>query len=257
MTRRTENHQNGSGLDYPELFDLRGRSYDTAMRLFPDARLQEFMQVIDRADLKPGMHVADVPAGGGYLAEYLPRGCYWHGHEPSTGFDSTAPRHGGDIATTGFLPLPWGNASMDAAISLAGVHHMADKAALFREVRRIVRPGGCFVLSDVAKDSPQALFLDGYVNTHNSTGHHGLFLDSSTEAELEAAGWHCQSSQLVEFSWLFDNREAMGEFCRRLFDLRKGTPEETIDVIAEDLGIEERGGGRIGMRWALRTIVAA
>jgi SAM-dependent methyltransferase len=242
-------------MDYRDLFDLRGQSYDCAMRMFPAAREQEFMQVITRAGLSPGMCVADVPAGGGYLADFLPGDCEWQGHEPSGGFSSGTIRHGQDIESQAFLPLPWESESMDAAVSLAGVHHMADKSHFFREVRRVLRPGGRFVLSDVAACSPEAAFLDGYVDAHNSTGHRGLFLDGVTEAELEAAGWRCLTSEIVRFHWVFDTCEAMGTFCRYLFDLRRGTLADTIQAIESELGVERLEDGRIGMRWGLRTIV--
>jgi SAM-dependent methyltransferase len=243
-------------MDYSALFDLRGQSYDKAMRLLPEARAQEFMQVIRRASLVPGMRVADLPAGGGYLADFLPSHCSWHGHEPSIGFVGDRVAHGAEIHGSDLLPLPWEDDSMDVAISLAGVHHLSDKAALFEEVRRVVRPGGRFVLSDVEANSPQAIFLDGYVNENNSTGHRGLFLDKSTENELEHSGWRCLSSDFVCFHWVFEHRESMGAFCRNLFDLRGDSLSGTIDAIESRLGVDDLHNKQVGMRWGLRTIVA-
>jgi SAM-dependent methyltransferase len=145
---------------YQDLFDVRGSSYDGAMQRYPQAREQEFAQVVSAVPLQPGMVVADVPAGGGYLRAYLPAGCQWLGHEPCAGFT----QHG---AASGqgkpWLPLPWCDAAVDVVISLAGVHHVDDKRPLWAELWRVVKPGGHLVLSDVAAGTPVARFLDGYV----------------------------------------------------------------------------------------------
>ncbi|MES1944807.1 type 11 methyltransferase [Salinisphaera sp. PC39] len=243
-------------LQYTEVFDKRGQSYHRAMRRFPAARAEEFRQAIRRAGLVPGMRVADVPAGGGYLRGFLPRGCTWHGHEPSAGFSL----HGDDTRSSAgatLVPLPWPSDDMDAAISIAGVHHTTDKPALFAELRRVTGPGGRFVLSDVDSGSPQAYFLDGFVDAHNGTGHRGLYLDETTERELADSGWQPISSELVRFHWVFGDRDELAAFCRDLFGLRDVAAGDIIEAIKNQLGIDDLDGGRVGMRWALRTITAA
>ncbi len=49
------------------------------------------------------------------------------------------------------LPLP--DASVDLALSTVSFHHWGDQAAAFREIARILRPGGYFILSDFAPPS--------------------------------------------------------------------------------------------------------
>ncbi len=46
------------------------------------------------------------------------------------------------------LPLP--DASIDAALSTMSFHHWQDQPAGVREIARVLRPGGCFVLADVS-----------------------------------------------------------------------------------------------------------
>jgi len=48
------------------------------------------------------------------------------------------------------LPLP--DASVDSVVMLGGVHHIGDRAGLYREIARILRPGGLFVLREPADD---------------------------------------------------------------------------------------------------------
>lgn len=238
---------------YQEHFDRRGSSYDLAMRRDPDARQQEFAQAIAAAKLQTGMVVADVPAGGGYLKRYLPAGCTWVGHEPCASFTNhgAAESKGVDL-----LPLPWRDAGVDVAISLAGVHHIEDKQPLFAEFLRIVKPGGRLVVSDVATGSAVAHFLDGYVGAHNSTGHEGVYLGEGTLAELGAAGWSVESHRIQDFHWVFPDRGAMAAFCHELFDLRTSTVADTQAAIETQLGVTDLPNGTVGMAWSLLTISA-
>ncbi|MGR8979331.1 MAG: class I SAM-dependent methyltransferase [Gammaproteobacteria bacterium] len=242
--------------DYEDLFESRGSAYDEAMRRFPTAREQEFRQVIDRAGLKPGMNVADVPAGGGYLKSYLPADCVWRGHEPCASFYSAGAGTEEAAISVPLLPLPWADATIDAALSIAGVHHLKDKRCLFAELFRVTKPGGLFVLSDVAEGSAVARFLDGYVGANNSTGHEGIFLSNYTLIELQDAGWRVLSDEYLEFHWIFQNRESMGAFCHGLFDIRRTSVDDTIGAIETELGIDCLDDRRKGMRWGLTTIVS-
>jgi SAM-dependent methyltransferase len=239
--------------EYQVLFDQRGSAYDRAMRRFPEARRQEFMQAIDSARLAPGMRVADLPAGGGYLQNFLPAYCQWFGHDPSQGFDHHGASSGSGMS---LLPLPWQDVSMDAAISLAGLHHTADKIPVFKELHRVIKNEGRLVVSDVGKGSAVAEFLDGYVAENNSTGHEGLYIDQHTLTEVQCAGWAIESSMTKDFYWLFADLQQMASFSHQLFDLRLSTESDTLQAIDQCLGITHFANGSVGMRWSLMTIIA-
>lgn len=238
---------------YEDMFVQRGSAYDRAMRRLPQARAAEFAQVIARADMRSGQVVADVPAGGGYLRGFLPAGVAWVGHEPCASFQGG--QHGASSSGRPLLPFPWEDASMDRVICLAGLHHQEDKIPFHSEARRVLRPSGRYVLSDVPADSPVAAFLDGFIGAHNSTGHSGTYLDGRTQSELSAAGLRIVSDELVRFLWIFRDVSELGEFCHGLFDLRTASPRSVAEAAAEQLGVEVVPEG-VGLRWELRTVVA-
>ena len=73
-------------MNYEDIFRERGGAYGHAMRRWPDASREEFLQPLQWAGLTDGEKVVDVPAGGGYLRRYLPASCQWFGHEPCGSF---------------------------------------------------------------------------------------------------------------------------------------------------------------------------
>lgn len=238
---------------YDELFALRGSTYDQAMTAFPTARRAEFDQLF--RDFRPGAgsRVGDIPAGGGYLKDFLPAGCEWHGHEPCASFTN----HGANEAGTAgipLLPVPWPDEHVDIACSLAGLHHLEDKRPLFTEIHRVTRQGGRFVVSDVEEGSSVSRFLDDFVGEWNSTGHEGLYLNGETIAELESAGWEVERAATSDFHWKFADREQMVAFCGRLFDITRASPEQIDNAIETMLGTTMTPDGGTAMKWSLFTI---
>lgn len=241
--------------DYQSMFQKRGGNYHLAMELAPDARNHEFAQVVNHLQSRSGCVVADVPAGGGYLGRYLPVGTTYLPHEPCDTFglipgtSGNQPPQGRDL-----LPLPWASESVDAIVSLAGVHHLESKEALFEECRRVIREDGQLILSDVDEGSAVAHFLDDFVGAHNSTGHEGLYLSHKTRDDLTASGWHIDTDQRASCPWVFRDEQEISAFFRHLFDLRNIEEPEILDGIERHLGINREA--TLMVPWSLRTLVA-
>jgi SAM-dependent methyltransferase len=239
--------------NYEEIFSARGSRYDDAMRHCPNARDEEFAQVINCAKITGDVIVADAPSGGGYLQAYLPNTVQYLGHDPCASFTN----HGQVTHNKPLLPLPWPNETVDIAISLAGIHHLNEKKSFFKELHRITKPKGRMIISDVAKDSSVAKFLDGFVGSHNSTGHEGIFLDEMTFEELKETEWTINKRELNNFHWRFANREEMVDFCHDLFDIQKATRGMILRAIEAELGTNDFSDGTVGMNWSLLTIEAS
>jgi len=243
-------------LDYAEIFDVRGRAYHEAMRRWPLARAGEFSRAVEFADVRPGQCVCDYPSGGGYLGAFIPVPVQLLLLEKSRTFlecAGDAPAHQRLLVENGVIPLP--SDSVDRVISVAGLHHVADKTRVFREIRRCLKPGGRLVIADAAEGSPVGRFLNEFVDAHSDEGHAGILLNAGTLLELQACDCHVTFSDRVAYPWRFPTREAMIEYCQLLFGITKASPQAIHDGLESYLGFAQRDG-QWELNWELMFVVA-
>jgi SAM-dependent methyltransferase len=241
--------------DYESIFAQRGSRYDAAMRRYPQARAEEFRMVTAPLEAGPGDRVADIPSGGGYLAAYLPADVKLLAIEPVAEFTTqadTGPGPGNLRCPIDQVPLP--DASLQAIISLAGLHHQADRPAFYREAWRLLKPGGQLIIADGQRASPVAEFLNGFVDRHNPAGHQGWFLGPEDLDAIAACGFSIDSQEPVRYHWRFPDRDAAVDFCRDLFGL-ECSHERLLKALREELELaEDESGWRLS--WALLRINA-
>jgi SAM-dependent methyltransferase len=204
------------------------------------------------ANPKPGQVLCDVPSGGGYLQRYIPvPGCELVALETSDAFFRVCSDRGTCRAVLTDLEhvnLP--DSSVDCVVSLAGVHHLSDRAAFFREVHRILKPGGAFCVADVRLNTAPARFLNVFVDGCNSMGHDGDFLDEDAPAELEAAGFTVVKRYYRGYHWTFRGIEDMCRYVTLLLGLDRATPEQVRAGVSDYLGYELTDG-MCRMNWGL------
>jgi SAM-dependent methyltransferase len=236
--------------DYSEIFDRRGRQYHEAMQRFPEARSLEFRTAISFLDVKPSHRVLDVPSGGSYVAPYLHPSVDLVSVETSAVFVGMQPEKSVLCSTLDLLPFP--NGHFDRTMSIAGVHHIEDRAPLYRELFRTTQPGGVVVLADVASGSDVDFFLNTFVNKFNSGGHQGLFLTEADEDCLRSTGFDLVRAD-EKYDWTFPTTDALAEFCLLLFGLDLATPDDVIAGVREYVGLRQTER-LVGMQWGLRFL---
>jgi len=88
----------------------------------------------------------------------------------------------GEVIEGSVLDMPFDDASFDLATSLDVIEHLEDDLGALRELRRVVAPGGCLLVTVPAY---QWLWSGHDVVNH----HHRRYTRRSLQAVAERAGW--------------------------------------------------------------------
>jgi SAM-dependent methyltransferase len=239
-------------MEYEAAFGHRGGSYAAAMGRCPDARRSEFEALFRNVSLPALRRVADIPSGGGYLDSCLPSGVKLDAYDPACAFRDGRAVYPVDLARPRLM-----RGDYDLIVSLAGIHHLEDKAGFFAALADHVGSGGQIVLADVASTSRVAGFLDEFVGRHNETGHRGLYLSGDDPFDFGAG--HPRIARVVvetlPTTWLFRDAGEMDAFCCLLFGAAGASAAMMDQAIRSHIGVDERDGG-CRMLWEITTITA-
>ena len=118
------------------------------------------LHMLELSGLKPGARILDMGAGSGDTVRLLNAlGCC------ASGID-LGPR-GDSVELGDMLHAPYPDESFDAVVSQCTFYSSGHVDAALREARRLLRPGGTLLLSDVwFTDSKQALEAAGFGLLH-------------------------------------------------------------------------------------------
>jgi len=144
-----------------EIYDRIGDTYDTTRA--PDPKVVESLG--NQIDLRPSGQYLDIGCGtGNYTTELNKVGGTWTGLEPSAQMLDLANEKDGSInwIKGSAEDLPFENDIFDGVMCTLAVHHFTDLGTAFREVDRVLRPGGKFVIFTVTPEQESSFWLNNY-----------------------------------------------------------------------------------------------
>lgn len=243
------------GLDYASIFDARGRSYHEAMLRFPRARDEEFQLVIGALEARPGLRLADIPSGGGYLKEYVPAGVHYTAVETSEAFYQAArERASGVLRAQNLRDLGLPNCSFDAIISLAGLHHEKERREIYQELCRALSPGGQLLIAEVPEGSAVGHFLNGFVDAMGE-GHEGWFFGGGEREIIEEAGFSVLTFERRTLRWWAETEGELAVFCQLMFGITRAKESEITAALKKELRLDRSESG-VFIEWELLLIDA-
>ena len=118
-------------------------------------------ELATQMELRPGLRLLDAGSGIGGPARYFAaeHGCLVTGIDLTEEFVSVARSltqrtkldHVAEFRHGSALSMPFENASFDRAYTIHVCMNVADKPGFFREVRRVLKPGGLFAIFDLMR----------------------------------------------------------------------------------------------------------
>jgi ubiquinone/menaquinone biosynthesis C-methylase UbiE len=192
---------------------------------------------VELAGLMPARaadRLLDVGSGIGGPARYIATrfGCHVTGIDLTAEFCDVA-RHLTRLAgldgrvrfeTGNALAMPFADDSFEGAYSINVSMNIADKAAFYREVHRVLRPGGWFVLAEVAKGTGAAPEYPTPWAATPSTSF--LVTPAETRAGLTAAGF-----SVAQLRSTADAARAYGAKVRAMVERGEKPPHRGVMLI--------------------------
>jgi len=190
---RVENALHAAGLDSQPLEWAQLAPLDQ----FHVGGLAATQEMARALNLPNGAHVLDVGSGLGGPARYLAAECGYEvtGIDLSESFVEVArmlTERCGLSERVSFvrgdaLDLPFADESFDAAWTQHVAMNIADRQALYREIRRVVKPGGSLACYDIIEGNGEPLqFPLPWARTPENSF---LLSEGAMRAALESAGW--------------------------------------------------------------------
>jgi ubiquinone/menaquinone biosynthesis C-methylase UbiE len=191
-------------------------------------------EIADLLDIAATDHVLDVGSGIGGPARYMAHrfGCRVTGIDLTAEFCDVA-RHLTQLLGLqdrvrfelgDALAMPFADDCFDGAYSMNVSMNIADKAAFFREIHRVLRPGAWLMLSEVARGDGEE--LDYPTPWADSARTSFLASPDETRRGLESAGF-----EIVTTRSTLDQALAFGDRSRAMVKRGEKPPHRAVQLI--------------------------
>jgi SAM-dependent methyltransferase len=235
-------------MQYIQEFNKRAESYLFACNNWKHVLENENKTAISVLQPQSGDRILHLCAGGIYLKEHcnIPD-MYWYDVETNPEFSRIS-----GLPLVSPFELPYPTDFFHRVFVLANFHHSTpvERACIYKEILRVLKPGGCFVIGDVIDGSQQAHFLNDFVNRYNPAGHSGMFY---TENEIEhflSCGFSKVDLAYKTYPWRFHSESEMIDFTKTLFYLEYATLEQIKEELPKYLHVKKEDSG-IWWEWNL------
>lgn len=203
-------------MDYLTSFTNRAHSYSNAIELYNNVLDEEIITAINNLQLKKDDVLLNVFAGGIPIDKYINKEL----NIKYLAFDMHKDFIVDSIQKFTFDKIPLESNSVNKIICLATLHHLNiyERNILYNEFYRVLLPDGMLVIADVICNSPQAKWLNEFVDKYNTNGHKGLFFTANDSKLIEKNGFNVDI-YIENYNWNFQDEKNLLHFCRLLFGL--------------------------------------
>ncbi|UCF06860.1 MAG: methyltransferase domain-containing protein [bacterium] len=154
---------------------------------------QRFREALRRLTLRSGMRLLNIWSRIGGAVPYLRKACdglaLVHAELSLEMIRRSRTRYPDEeVVQTSLHELPFLPASFDAVLSLETLEHVPDPLLFLREVRRVLVPGGTFVMSLPPSTAEWTSVLNGLLRFHHGEGPHRFLSPRTVKKMLSEAG---------------------------------------------------------------------
>ncbi len=163
----------------------------------------------------------------------------------------------GDVDFIDITQMPYDDNTFDKVIVIANFHHSnnTERELIYKEIFRILKPNGKFILGDVMKYSLQDFFLNGFVNHYNPNGHNGQFFDYYDLELFRKTGFSTKIEN-ASYTWNFESKEELEDFAYNFFNIINLEKYKTYKEIKKYLVVNQTDEGKITWNWRLIYFIA-
>jgi len=177
----------------------------------PGTRLvleQQFARIADALHLQRGHCLLDIGCGVGNLLAWLGRQDDYRLHGLDIAFNSirqaATAGHTLKLTVGDSEALPYGNQAFDRVVCNGAAHHFLDPLVAFREILRVLRPGGELVMYEPTATAVTTILRKAVINFDRyespaDLAHKEEFTAPRAQALLETVGFTALSTSLHDF----------------------------------------------------------